>query len=199
VSALVAAPGKKTTARPDRPAATRPPLRPLATPGARMARLPFLIVLIAAFGLGMAGLLLLNTTLQNQEFEARRLNSQASQLTYVQDDLESQLQTVSSPGSLAQKAYAQGMRPNVHPAFLVLPDGTVKGDAQTTKGTEMRYLAPGTGEQLTAERAAAEAADKAAEAAKAAAATAAPAPTPGAASSTAPSTPASTPQPTPSR
>ena len=198
MSALVAAPGKKTTARPDR-ATTRPALRPLATPGARMARLPFLIVLIAAFGLGMAGLLLLNTTLQNQEFEARRLNSQASQLTYVQDDLESQLQTVSSPGSLAQKAYAQGMRPNVHPAFLVLPDGTVKGDAETTKGTEMRYLAPGTGEQLTAERAAAEAAEKAAKAAKAAAATAAPAPTPGAASSTAPSTPASTPQPTPSR
>ncbi|GAA3561720.1 hypothetical protein GCM10022197_16690 [Microlunatus spumicola] len=185
MSALVAAPGKKTTARPDR-TATPPALRPLATPGARMARLPFLIVLIAAFGLGMAGLLLLNTTLQNQEFEARRLNSQASQLTYVQDDLESQLQTVSSPGSLAQKAYAQGMRPNVHPAFLVLPDGTVKGDAETTKGTEMRYLAPGTGEQLTAERAAAEAADKAEEAAKAAAAaTAAPTPAP----STAPSTP----------
>lgn len=170
MSALQAAPKptRKPAARPAQ--ATRPALRPLATPGRRMARLPFLIVLIAAFGLGMAGLLLLNTTLQNQEFEARRLNSQASQLTYVQDDLESQLQTVSSPGSLAQKAYAQGMRPNVHAAFLVLPDGTVKGDAATTKGTEMRYLQPGTGEQLTTARAAAEAAEKAAKAAKAAAA-----------------------------
>jgi hypothetical protein len=159
VSALVAAPkpSKKHGARPSEEA-TRPSLRPLATPGRRMARLPFLIVL-------MAGLLLLNTTLQNQEFEARRLSSQASQLTYVQDDLESQLQTVSSPGSLAQKAYAQGMRPNVHAAFLVLPDGTVKGDAKTTKGTEMRYLQPGAGEELTTVRAAAEAAEKAAKAA----------------------------------
>ena len=172
MSALVAAPKttRKHSARPGEQA-VRPVLRPLATSGRRMARLPFLIVLIAAFGLGMAGLLLLNTTLQNQEFEARRLSSQASQLTYVQDDLAAQLQTVSSPGSLAQKAYAQGMRPNVHAAFLELPDGKVKGDARPTKGTEMRYLHPGTGEKLTAARAATEAAAKAAKAAKAAAAT----------------------------
>ena len=187
MSALVAAP-KPTQKHAARPGAepVGPALRPLATPGRRMARLPFLIVLIAAFGLGMAGLLLLNTTLQNQEFEARRLSNEASQLTYVQDDLESQLQTVSSPGSLAQKAYALGMRPNVHPAFLVLPDGMVKGDAKTTKGTEMRNLRPGEGEQLTAVRAAAEVAEKAAR-------TAAVAPTPG----TAPSAAAPTPQPAP--
>ena len=162
MSALTAAPAKKH-ARPQ-PDAARPALRPLATPSRRMARLPFLVVLIVAFGLGMAGLLMLNTTLQNQEFEARRLSSQASQLTYVQDDLESQLQHVSSPASLAQKAYAQGMRPNVHPAFLVMPDGTVKGKAETTKGTEMRYLQPGVEEQLGADRAAAEAAAKVAKA-----------------------------------
>lgn len=189
MSALVAAPrqSRKHSARPGEEAA-RPALRPLATPGRRMARLPFLIVLIAAFGLGMAGLLLLNTTLQNQEFEARRLSSQASQLTYVQDDLESQLQTVSSPGSLAQKAYAQGLRPNVHAAFLVLPDGTVKGDAETTKGTEMRFLEPGTGERLTAVRAAAEAAAKAARAAETTGVTPVPAPSPNPASSVAPRT-----------
>ena len=160
MSALVAAPGRKTRARTEQ-GETRPAvLRPLATPSRRMARLPFLIVLIVAFGVGMAGLLLLNTTLQNQEFEARRLTRQASELTYVQDDLESQLQTVSSPGSLAQKAYDLRMRPNVHAAFLVLPDGTVKGQAKTTKGTEMRYLVPGAGEQLTAARAAEEQAAK---------------------------------------
>ena len=161
MSALVAAPGETTRsgARPAKGHA-RPDLRPLASPRRRMARLPFLIVLIAAFGLGMAGLLMLNTTLQNQEFEARRLNSQATQLTYVQDDLESQLQMVSSPASLAQKAYAQGLRPDAHAAFLVLPDGTVKGKPKATKGTEMRYLKPGTGEQLTADRAAAAAATK---------------------------------------
>ena len=175
MSALQTAPRttRKHAPRPGEEAA-RPSLRPLATPGRRMARLPFLVVLIAAFGLGMAGLLLLNTTLQNQEFEARRLNSQASQLTYVQDDLESQLQTVSSPVSLAQKAYEQGLRPDVHAAFLELPDGTVKGDPKTTKGTEMRYLQPGSGERLTAARAATEAAAKAAKAAKATAASPSP-------------------------
>jgi hypothetical protein len=170
MSALATAPGQSRPGAKGDSGSTRPDLRPLASPRRRMARLPFLIVLIAAFGLGMAGLLLLNTTLQNQEFEARRLNSQATQLTYVQDDLESQLQMVSSPAVLAQKAYAQGMRPNVHAAFLVLPDGTVKGKPKATKGTEMRYLQPGAGEQLTAERAAAEAAKKAAAKAAAAAA-----------------------------
>ena len=170
MSALVAAPGTSKQRPRTGEEAARPALRPLATPGRRMARLPFLIVLIAAFGVGMAGLLLLNTTLQNQEFEARRLSSQASQLTYVQDDLESQLQTVSSPGSLAAKAYAQGMRPNVHAAFLELPDGKVKGDVKTTKGTEMGHLQPGAGEKLTAARAATEAAARAAKVAKAAAA-----------------------------
>ena len=186
MSALTTAPAKKHAR--SQPATARPVLRPLATPSRRMARLPFLIVLIVAFGLGMVGLLLLNTTLQNQEFEARRLSSQASQLTYVQDDLESQLQTVSSPGSLAQKAYAQGMRPNVHPAFLVLPDGTVKGKAESTKGTEMRNLQPGVGEQLGAERAAAEAAEKARKAQETAAQAGAPTPGASTAPVTAPST-----------
>ena len=36
-------------------------LRALPTPAARLSRAPFLLVLIAVFGLGMAGLLMLNT------------------------------------------------------------------------------------------------------------------------------------------
>jgi hypothetical protein len=44
-----------------------------------------------------------------------------------------------------------------------MPDGTVKGKAETTKGTEMRYLQPGVEEQLGADRAAAEAAAKVAK------------------------------------
>ena len=47
-------------ARPERP---RPRLRPVAKPKPRLARVPFLLVVIGLFGLGMAGLLMLNTTL----------------------------------------------------------------------------------------------------------------------------------------
>ena len=58
-------------------------LRSVPARPARMARIPFITVLIAIFGVGMVGLLMLNTTLQNQAFESRALNRQATQLVYV--------------------------------------------------------------------------------------------------------------------
>ena len=79
--------------------------------------------MIGVFGLGMAGLLMLNTTLQSQAFEARALNRQATELAYVQADLEQRLDVAASPGELARNASRLGMRPNPHPAFLVLPEG----------------------------------------------------------------------------
>ena len=42
----------------------RRPLRAVAEPAPRLARFPYLLVLIGIFGIGMAGLLMLNTTLQ---------------------------------------------------------------------------------------------------------------------------------------
>ena len=86
------------------PATSRPRLRPVAKPKPRMARFPFLLVVIGLFGLGMAGLLMLNTTLQNQAFEARTLNRQANELTYVQADLEQRLDANATPGELARRA-----------------------------------------------------------------------------------------------
>ena len=160
MSALVA-PSPTTPAAAPR-GRRRTGLRPLASPPRRMARLPFLVVLIGAFGVGMAGLLMLNTALQNQAFEARTLNRQATELTYVQADLESQLDTVSSPGSLAQKASTLGMRANPYPAFLVLPSGKVLGKAKPVKGDELPELVVKTPAELAAEQAAAQAAKEAA-------------------------------------
>ena len=65
----------------------------------RLARFPFLLVLIGIFGLGMVGLLMVNTTLQNQAFEARSLNRQATELAYAQADLENRLDKVPRPPS----------------------------------------------------------------------------------------------------
>lgn len=115
-------------------------LRPLASPPRRMARLPFLTILVAVFGLGMAGLLLLNTTLQNQVFAARTLNRQATELTYVQADLEARFDVAAAPASLAQKASALGMRANPYPAFLVVPSGKVIGHPKVVRGHEMPSL-----------------------------------------------------------
>jgi hypothetical protein len=144
------------------------PLRAVARPAARLARFPFLLVLIGVFGLGMAGLLLLNTTLQSQAFQSRTLNRQAAELAYAEADLENQLDALAAPQELARRASALGMRPNPFPAFLVLPSGKVVGKPRPVSGHEVPALIVKTPDQLAAEDAAKRARAEAKAAAKAA-------------------------------
>ena len=73
----------------------------------------------------MTGLLMLNTTLQNQAFESRSLNRQATELAHVQVDLQTQLDAMAAAPELARRATDLGMRANPKPAFLVVPSGKV--------------------------------------------------------------------------
>lgn len=156
------------TGRRDEGAANRRPLRAVQEPAARLARFPFLLVLIGIFGIGMAGLLMLNTTLQSQAFESRTLNRQATELAYAQADLEDQLDALAAPQELARRASALGMRPNPYPAFLVLPGGKVLGEPTPVGGQEVPALIVKTPAQLVAEQAAKRARAEAKAAAKAA-------------------------------
>lgn len=138
-----------------------PPLRP------RLARAPFLLVMVAVFGLGMAGLLMLNTTLQNQAFESRALSRQVTELVYTEADLQNQVNTLAAPPELARQASALGMRPNPHPAVIVLPDGKVLGEPTPVTGAEVPSLVVKTPAELAQERAEKEAKQQAAAAKKA--------------------------------
>lgn len=131
----------------------RAQLRPVAAHTQRLARFPFLLVVIGVFGLGMAGLLMLNTTLQNQAFQARTLNRQATELAYLQADLENRLDRQAAPAEVARLASKAGMRPNPYPAFLVLPEGKIIGKPTPVGGHEMPSLVIKTPEELAAERA----------------------------------------------
>jgi hypothetical protein len=135
----------------------RAKLRAVAPPAARLSRVPFLLVLIAIFGIGMAGLLMLNTTLQNQAFQSRALDRQATELAYAQADLENQLDALGAPQELARRASAMGMRPNPYPALLVLPKGTVIGKPQPVTGAEVPSLVVKTPAEIAADEAAAKA------------------------------------------
>lgn len=148
------------------PTARRPRLRAVPAAGPRLARVPFVSVLIGLFGLGMAGLLMLNTLLQDQAFEARSLDRQAGELAYVQNDRQSRLDQVSAPQELTRRASALKLRPNPRPAFLVVPTGKVIGEAEPITGGEVPSLVVKTPAEIAAERAAAAAKKKAAEAAK---------------------------------
>jgi hypothetical protein len=130
------------------------PLRAVAQPAARLARFPYLLVLIGIFGMGMVGLLMLNTTLQSQAFQSRTLNRQATELAYAQADLENQLDAMAAPQELARRASELGMRPNPFPAFLVLPSGKVVGEPIPVSGHELPALIVKTPAQLAAEQAA---------------------------------------------
>ena len=148
-------------------------LRAVPPPRPRLARIPFLLVLIGIFGLGMAGLLMLNTTLQNQAFQARSLNRQATELAYVEADLQNQLDAAGASSELARRASLLGMRPNPRPAFLVLPKGKVIGNPTRVTGSEVPDLVVKTKAQLASERATRIAAREAKAARKAAKAKAA--------------------------
>ena len=137
---------------------------------ARMARMPFLIILVAVFGMGMAGLLLLNTTLQNQAFQSRGLNRQATELAYAQGELESRIDQRGAPQELARRASSLGMRANPEPAFLVAPTGKVLGDAKPVTGSEVPSLIVKSPQEIAADKAAARARAELKAAQKAAAA-----------------------------
>jgi hypothetical protein len=136
------------------PARSRPLLRAVPRAWPRLARVPFILVLIAIFAVGMTGLLMLNTTLQNQAFQASTLKRQATELAYTQADLESRLDLAAAPQVLAQRATALGLRANPYPAFLVLPQGKVQGKPQAVKGDEVPATIVRTPAELAAERAA---------------------------------------------
>lgn len=129
-------------------------LRAVDPAPARLSRAPFLLVLIGVFGLGMAGLLMLNTTLQNQAFSSRGLNRQATELAYTQAGLENQIDVLSAPPELARRASALGMRPNPYPALLELPSGKVIGDPRPVSGLEVPSMVINTPAEVAAERAA---------------------------------------------
>lgn len=129
----VSTPGEGTTPRPDRSARLR------AVPGSRrkLARIPFVMVLAGILGAGMVGVLLLNTTLQSQAFEAAQLERRAGVLSYREGELESQVVHAGSVDELNRRAAKLGMRPYWDISYVKLPDGQIIGEAKPNDG---RYL-----------------------------------------------------------
>jgi hypothetical protein len=130
---------------------------------ARLGRVPFVLALIMILGIGMAGLLALNTSLQGQAFEARSLHQKANQLTYQQASLHTQVAELRSSDNLAARAFKLGMRPDPSPGFIRLSDGKVIRKAKTINGDVVPMIIK-TPEQVTAERKAEEAKKNAEEA-----------------------------------
>lgn len=103
----------------------------------RSPRVPFILVLGVLIVAGMAGLVVLNTVIQSQAAEVAKLRNESAALGYQQAALTAEVQQLRSAGSLQQKAYALGMRPNPAPAFILLPSGKIVGKPTVVTGKEL--------------------------------------------------------------
>ena len=139
------APRSSPERRPRRWGLTQVPI-----PERRMANVPFVLSLGVFLALGMVGLLLLNTALQEQGFAVQNRQKEAAQLGYRVAELQSQVTEARSSTRLAVEATKLGMVPNPYPVYLTLPNGQVIGNPTTTSGYEIPDVRYRTPEELAA-------------------------------------------------
>ncbi|MFC3987857.1 hypothetical protein [Actinoplanes siamensis] len=96
-----------------------PPL-PLRAPRPTFAAGVIGLVLV-----GVVGILLINTKTMEQSFRLDALRENQATLDEQQQELQQQLNEVSSPGSLAAAARRLGLVPAENPAMIRLPDGKI--------------------------------------------------------------------------
>jgi hypothetical protein len=93
---------------------------------ARSPRVPFVTLVSLLLVGGVVGLLMFNTTMQQNSFAATELEQHASDLTSREQTLRMELEVLRDPQVVAEKARALGMVDAGAPAFLKA-DGSVEG------------------------------------------------------------------------
>jgi hypothetical protein len=107
---------------------SRPGLTVVPKAAARTPRIPFVLLVVIVLGVGLVGLLVLNTSLERGAYTAGALRTQAAALTQRQQALEMEVAALQTPIRVAQRAERLGMVPNDVPLFLALPSGRILGD-----------------------------------------------------------------------
>lgn len=93
------------------------------------ARTPFAVLVIVMLAAGVVGLLMFNTNMQQQSFQATALEQKMHALTAKEQSLSMQLDALRDPQHLATRAKRLGMVAPAQPAFVRLGDGRVLGTA----------------------------------------------------------------------
>jgi hypothetical protein len=120
---------KEETRRPVGAATGSAPL-PIALP-----RAPFLVLVVSIVVVGVLGVLVLNTRINENAFRLDSLRQQQSALDQQEQALNRELAQRESPGELRAAAARLGLVPAGTPAFINLPDGRVVGVPQPASGT----------------------------------------------------------------
>jgi hypothetical protein len=93
----------------------------------RAARMPFVMLVSVVLLVGVIGLLLFNTSMQQAAFAATSLEAQASTLTAREQTLQMELDVLRDPQNVAEAAQRQGLVLPCGSATLRLSDGKVLG------------------------------------------------------------------------
>ena len=117
-------------------------LRAVPKQARQLAQLPFILFIAALLGGGLTGVLILSTTIQTQSGELTALQTQEAELRYQEAALVAQAQGLRSSQSLAEQAWALGMRPNPNPAFIKMPNGEILGVPVEVTGDELPGMVP---------------------------------------------------------
>ncbi|MDX6299953.1 MAG: hypothetical protein QOF53_1167 [Nocardioidaceae bacterium] len=116
--------------------------------GRRAARVPFFALLSVLLVGGVAGLLFVNTSMQQVSFTTTAMEQKASELQAQRQSLQMQLDALRDPQRVALQAKQMGMVPPASPAFIRLGDGKILGtptlatNADSVRITPMRNPKP---------------------------------------------------------
>jgi hypothetical protein len=99
-------------------------------------RAPFLLGVLSLVVVGVLGILVLNTKINQNSFVLDDLKARQAALDLQEQQLARELQEKESPGNLSAAAKRLGLVPAGRPAFINLPDGTVVGVPQPAAGSD---------------------------------------------------------------
>ncbi|HMG29133.1 MAG TPA: hypothetical protein VK585_03310 [Jiangellaceae bacterium] len=105
---------------PGRPVPAPVGLRAVPAVAVRPRRAPFVVLVLLLLGVGLVGLLVLSTGLQQGSFELTDLERETTLLRDRQAALADEVARRAAPGTLAERATSLGMVPNDSPIFLRL-------------------------------------------------------------------------------
>lgn len=105
----------------------KPQLTVVPRPGRRASRLPFAALVVAVLGLGLVGLLLLNTGMERGVYQVTALRTKVAALQIQHQALQLKVAELQDPQQVAERALRLGMVANSSPAFISLATGKVMG------------------------------------------------------------------------
>lgn len=108
----------------------------------RAARVPFVTLVSLLLVLGVAGLLIFNTSMQRASFTATAMQNRAEVLAAKEQSLQMQLARLRDPQRVAERARRLGMVPPSSPAFIRLSDGKILGTPVPASAADALRVTP---------------------------------------------------------